>query len=510
MPERLGPYEVLHQERGEAFLSVWKVRNESGEGRLYWFEVREPEARAAFFRFRKALRVLASLNALPKGVEISAKPGLYYVFWPAVSAPSALPAKGRKVVIEVGRILSALAPLGYALPDLDLRLGEAGIVVGGLDPLAEHDEAEAARLGGRFLKGLPAGRNKQRSRPRLQAWLPGLLLGLLGTLLIIAAANRYLNPPEYVLPDLRGLSAREALEKVAPMGLKVVFSEAGDPNKPRDVVIEQNPEPGVRVKPLHRLELLINRPKEGVVPKLSGLTLEEAQQRLAASGFQPADVKSSHSERPAGTVLATSPPAAAPLPQGEQIKLLVSEGPNTQTTILPNLVSLNLEDAKYLLSVAELRVGDVQKIPSPEPEGTVLSQSPPAGSELAVGSPVTLTVATRSEVLIPKNTLLEPELPPSNPEGNAAPTKPEPVAKEEAPAPGERIVPIRVSLPNQSNQATVHVRLEVTDENGTRTPIDTYAPVGTALEGSVKVKGTAHFKLYLNGFLYQQWDSQAP
>jgi len=510
MPERLGPYEVLHQERSEAFLSAWRARSEAGgEGTLYWFEVREPEARAAFFRFRKALRALAALGALPEGIEISAKPGRYYVFWPAVEAPSALPAKGRKVVAEVGRLLAALAPLGYALPDLDLRLGEEGVVVARLDPLAEHDEAEAVRLGGRFMKGRPAGGARPRPARRPAAWLPGALLALLGVLLIVAGANRYLNPPEFTLPDLRGLTAREALEKVGPMGLKVVFNEAGDPEKPRDVIIEQNPEPGARVKPRHRLELLINRPKESVVPDLTGEPLDEAQQQLAAGGFQPAEIETAPSDRPAGTVLATAPPARAPLPQGAQIKLLVSEGPGQQTTVLPDLQGLALEDAEYLLSVAELRVGDVQKIPSPEPAGTVLAQSPPAGSELAVGSPVTLTVAARAEVLIPKNTILEPETPP-------------PAEQPEAPggaigagdsgelAPGERIVPIRVTLPQQSERATVHVRLVVSDEDGSRTPIDTYAPVGTALEGSVRVKGDAHFRLYLDDFLYQQWDSPAP
>jgi len=514
MPERLGPYEVLHQERSEAFLSTWRARKEGGEeGTLYWFEVREPEARAAFFRFRKALRALDSLDALPDGVEISAKPGRYYVFWPGVNAPSALPAKGRKVVSEVGRLLAALAPLGYALPDLDLRLGEDGVIVARLDPLAEHDEAEAMRLGGRFMKGLPAAnRAAKRARPRWQGWLPGAILAVLGILLIFAGANRYLNPPEYVLPDLRGLSAREALEKVNPMGLKVVFNETSDPEKPRDIIVEQNPEPGSRVKPKHRLELMINRPKEGAVPNLAGLPLDEAQQRLVTSGFQPAEVESSHSEEPAGTVLATTPPAKAPLPQGAQIKLLVSEGPNPQTTILPDLNGVSLEDAKYLLSVAELQVGDIQKIPSPEPEGTVLAQSPPAGSELAVGSPVTLTVATKARVLLPKSPTQtpKPETPPPPP---TTPDATQPNGGQETPpstAAGERIVPIRVTLPKQTDRATVHVRLVVQDESGTRTPIDTYAPVGTALEGSVRVKGNAHFQLFLDGFLYQQWDSKAP
>ena len=517
MPERLGPYEALHQERSEAFLTTWRARSNDGrEGSLFWFEVREPEARAAFFRFRKALRSLAALEALPEGLEISAKPGRYYVFWPDVDAPSALPAKGRKVVREVGRLLAALAPLGYALPDLDLRLAEDGLLVARLEALAEHSEEEAYRLGSRFLRGLPGQAGAPRRRTGLRGWLPGALLALLGVLLLVAAAGRYLNPPEYTLPDLRGLGPREALEKVYPMGLKVVFVEASDPEKPRDEIIEQNPSPGTRVKPQHRLELFLNRPKEAAVPDLGGLPLDEAQSKLADGGFQPAEIDSSHSQRPAGTVLATTPPAEAPLPQGTPIKVLVSAGPTPRTTILPDLKNLSLEDAKYLLSVAELQVGDVQEIPSPEPAGTVLAQSPPAGSELTTGSPVTLTVAGKAKVLLPTAGALLPEGPaaPAKTTPGEAPQEPQTPPETPAPAtdlqPGERIVPIKVTLPTQNNRATVHVRLEVSDDGGTRTPIDTYAPVGTTLEGSVRVKGNATFKLYLDDYLYQQWSSKAP
>jgi beta-lactam-binding protein with PASTA domain len=360
------------------------------------------------------------------------------------------------------------------------------------------------------MRGRPAAGRRPRQVPLPQTWLPGVLLALLGALLIVAGVNHYLNPPEFTLPDLRSLTAREALEKVNSMGLKVVFNEAGDPQKPRDVIIEQNPAPGARVKPRHRLELLINRPKEGVVPDLTGEPLDEAQQQLAAGGFQPAEIETAPSDRPAGTVLATAPPAKAPLPQGAQIKLLVSEGPGQQTTVLPDLQGLALKDAEYLLSVAELRVGDIQHIPSPEPLDTILAQSPPPGSELSVGSPVTLTVAARAEVLIPKNTILEPETPPPAEQPEASGGASDSAGDGGELAPGERIVPIRVTLPRQSERATVHVRLVVSDENGNRTPIDTYAPVGTALEGSVRVRGDAHFRLYLDDFLYQQWDSPAP
>ncbi len=509
MSEKYLPYKVLQEVRVEEFLRVLQVDGPTGPGRLYWFEVREPEARAAFFRFRKALRALESLGVLPGGLEISAKPGRYYVFWPSLSAPSALPAKGRKVVQEVGRVLASLLPLGYALPDLDIRYGERGLEVADLDPLAEHAEEEAARLGGRFIRNAP--RAKARRGLSAHSWLPGLLFAAVGILLLLAAGYRYLNPPVYVLPDLRGLSPREAVQKLRSSGLNVVFSEISEPKKPRDVIVEQNPDPGARVKPGRRLELLLNRPKEGRVPNVVGQPLEKAQQQLLDSGYLPAGSGSAFSNKPADTVIASAPPVAAPLPAGSGVKLLVSQGQPPRNTMLPDLKGLSLDQAKYLISVAELRLGEVKQEPSPEPNGTVIAQSPPPGVDLAAGSPVTLTLATKAEVLLPENNLLEPQPQPEQPASDESPqTAPPQTPPSVSLAAGERVVPIKVALPKQSNSATVHVRLVVKDDSGERTPIDTFAPVGTSLQGSVKVKGDAHFQLYLDNFLYQQWTSKAP
>ncbi len=508
MSDRRGPYETLQRERQDDFLTVWTARHPAGRrGRLYWFEVRGPEARAAFFRFRKALKALASLGVLPEGLEISAKPGAYYVFWPKFDAPSALPAKGRKVMREVGRILETLRPLGYALPDLDLRLAEEGVRVAALDPLGEHDEIEVERLGGRFLKAVPATR--PRRRPGLATWLPGLLMAVLGMWLLTTGSARYLNPPEFTVPDLRGKDPRTALEQVREMGLKVVFTLASEPDRPRDLVLEQNPPPGTRVKPGRTLELVLNRPRDGSVPDLSGKPLSEAQQELQNAGYLPGPPAAGHSTEPEGIVLASAPPAEAPLPQGSSVRLLTSDGPAPKKTVLPDLTGLSLEDAEYLVSVAELRLGEVQTLPSPQPEGTVLAQSPPAGVTLDAGSPVVLTVAGRAEVLLPEQGFMAPPITEEEPtpeatSGGSAATPTSDLT------PGERIVPIRVPLPARGSQAPVHVRLVVSDENGKRTPIDTFAQGGTTLEGSVRVKGDAHFQLFLDGFPYQEWTSRAP
>ncbi|HGY08904.1 MAG TPA: PASTA domain-containing protein [Oceanithermus profundus] len=506
MPERLGPYEVLQSERRDDYLSVARAASPAGEqGRLYWFDVKNPEARAAFFRFRKALKALSGLGVLPEGLEISAKPRRYYVFWPLFEAPSALPAKGRKVMREVGAVLETLRPLGYALPDLDLRLGEEGVRVAALDPLAEHDELEVERLGGRFLKARPSGRVR---RPReVQAWAPGLILLVLGIWLLAAGSARYLNPPEFIVPELTGKDPRSALEEVRDMGLKVVFTLASEPEQPRDLILEQNPPPGTRVKPGRSLELVLNRPKDGSVPRLEGLPLPQAQRTLEEAGYLPGPAASGYSEVPEGIVLASAPPAQAPLPQGEPVRLLTSSGSAPRKTVLPDLTGLTLEEARYLLSVAELRLGEVQTLPAPQPEGTVLAQSPPGGVELDVGSPVVLTVAGNAEVLLPEQGFMPPPAPETLPEEPAGPSPTVPPAD---PAPGERIVPIRVPLPTQGTGKPVHVRLVVSDENGERTPIDTFAQGGSTLEGSVRVKGDAKFQLFLDGFPYQQWTSRAP
>ncbi len=531
MPALDGKYEIGKELHQDGFLKVYEVAGPEGEGTLYWFEVHTPEARAVFYRYRKALKRLEELGVL-RGVTISAKPGRYYVFWPRVAAPAALPPKGRRVRQEVGRVLEALAPFQYALPDLDLRLEESGLVVADLKPLAQHTPEEIPRLNGQFARYTRA-RPARRSRRWAGGWVPGLLMALLGAVALGQGVYRYLNPPEYTLPDLKGLSPRAALEQVHDMGLRIEFREASDPTRPRDVILEQTPDPGTRVKPGRRLELVLNRPKPGRVPELAEMGVDEAQKTLEDSGYAVGRVVYVHADAPQETVIATRPAASTPLALGQPVDLLVSQGPAEEQTVLPDLRGLSLEEAQYLLSVADLRVGAIQEELSPAPPGEVLDQSPPPGVVLPVGSPVTLKVSTQAEVLLPAEppgpllpqeftAPLEPgpALPSPAPAGEEpapdlslpAPTElePGPQALEPAPSlpPGARLVPIRIPIARDLGESPVHVRLVVVDEGGEREAFNTFVQPGSVLEGSLEVRGTATFRLYLNDFLYQEWQSR--
>lgn len=522
-----GKYAVVQDLGSQGFLRTHRVRAGDIQGTLYWFEVHTPEARSAFHRYRNALKRLEALGATPSGLEISAKPGRYYVFWPDLAAPP--PGRPPKRA-RLGPWLEVLSPFGYG--EMDLKVGEqAGKpVLADLNPLAGLASFSKASLNkpgptrsesprplsssGRVVTPEPAPTpNRPPSTPpsgnaarapqpeprryRLNwpAWAPGLVFMLLGGLSLFLGAERYLNPPQYILPDLHGKTPRQAVEAVRGMGLRVEFVEGSDQSQPKETILEQSPEAGSIVKPGRRLELVLNRPKLGSVPTLVGRPLEDAQRALEAAGYVVGPISRVFAEATAGTVLASLPAPGTELRQGAAVRLLVSTGTRPPLdTILPDLTGLTLEEAQYLLNIAELKP-QVFQVASGAPEGQVLAQQPDPGTLMNKNAVVRLTVATQPNVSLPQNS---PFAPPPRPEPTPQP--------QPAPQLGVRNVPLSITLP--SNQEGAQVRLTVDDANPpTRVLYEGPFPPGGLIEvaGGVPVQGNATFRLYVNGELYQEW-----
>jgi beta-lactam-binding protein with PASTA domain len=76
-------------------------------------------------------------------------------------------------------------------------------------------------------------------------------------------------------------------------------------------------------------------------------------------------------------VIAQSAPQGSALGQGAAVDVLVSDGPRTEATFLPDLVGLDVEDARYLARVAGIPADRimVDSVPSSAPAGSVVSQS---------------------------------------------------------------------------------------------------------------------------------------
>jgi hypothetical protein len=73
-----------------------------------------------------------------------------------------------------------------------------------------------------------------------------------------------------------------------------------------------------------------------------------------------------------------------------------------ETVEVPSVVGLTIEDARGRLTAGRLAPGqEPSRVTHVEPQGTVLAQSPQARTRVAIGTSVTLTVATAEIVEVP-------------------------------------------------------------------------------------------------------------
>ncbi|HFQ8013122.1 TPA: PASTA domain-containing Ser/Thr kinase PrkC [Clostridioides difficile] len=164
--------------------------------------------------------------------------------------------------------------------------------------------------------------------------------------------------------------------------------------------------------------------KSLTVPNLVNMTLEEAQSAVEKEGLY-LSVKSEeyNSEVDENCIISQTPEGGSTNgKKGDTINVVVSKG-SSQASV-PNVVGLTLSNAKQLIEENNLKVGTVKyEYSSIYKEGTVLSQSPGAGSSRAQeGDEVNLYVSKGSE----KSNTQTPTVPdkkPTTPENNT-PTEP--------------------------------------------------------------------------------------
>jgi len=535
-------YTILSEAPPEGFLRMYEVQTSEGtKGRLYWFEVHSPEARTAFHRYKNAIRRLEGGGLLPQGVQVSANPGRYYALWPEQPKVTLRPKKLKP-------LLEALKPFGYKAEDLEATEVLGRIVVANLKPQTTTPPATVEEtvfspnptpitpLPLETPQPKPAGTGKPKvARPPRQyrwnwpGWVPGLVMLALGGWGIWQTSMRYLNPPQYVLPDLVGKTPTQAYEVVRGFGLKVVFSEGSDPSLPKDQVLQQTPDPGTRVKPGRRLELVINKPKLGNVPTLSGRSLDDARQVLEAAGYNIKGITRIASGDTKDTVLSSIPREGQPLRSGDGVRLLVSTGtpPTSRETLLPDLSGLTEAEARYILNIAEL-IPVVVKVASGAPEGIVVGQEPGPGKTLNRETQVQVMIAGQAVASVPKASpfqppRLEPPPPPESqpqptPTPPPGPTEPGTTPPETPPTPNPanpaQPVPEPTPQPTQPQERRVNISYTlstaeypdgavvvvlVEETTGIRTIVEGPQAAGWSINQEVIVQGVARLRIVVNG-----------
>ncbi len=138
------------------------------------------------------------------------------------------------------------------------------------------------------------------------------------------------------------------------------------------------------------------------VPRLDGLTVEVAESTLLGVNLQLGAQTPTTSDRPAGTIVSQQPAPGELIEQGQSVNVTFSSG--LEQVPVPELISLTSVDAaRTALTDAGLVLGEVKEKNSQQPQGYVLAQDPPQGTQVDAGTAINITVAS-GLVKVPKVT----------------------------------------------------------------------------------------------------------
>lgn len=227
----------------------------------------------------------------------------------------------------------------------------------------------------------------------------GLLVFILASAAFLSAITTIrfaIRGREVNMPNLVGMKMAEAGKVLSRHGLILKVADRIYDAAPAGNVIRQSPPPGLKVKVSQDAHVVLSLgPLRTPVPQIAGETIRAARISLLQSGLQLGEVTAPYLKGSLpDTVLVQSPPPGAQA-GSSHVDLLSPLGPRPEAVIMPFLAGRRGTEAQHELLSAGFANVQVTSVPAPQwPAGTVMDQSPPAGSRLAADAPVELKVAT--------------------------------------------------------------------------------------------------------------------
>ena len=220
-----------------------------------------------------------------------------------------------------------------------------------------------------------------------------MLLLLLLVLGALAASWYFANRGETVdaeeVPNVVGLQRPDAERRLDERGFETEVKPVDSRRQPGTVIV-QRPSPGTTYGEGGIVVISVARsPSEVEVPDVAGLRTQVALTRLRSAGLNPR-AQAVQSRKPKGIVLRQVPPAGTEVPRGSAAVVVVSAGP--QLANVPEVVGLSTDAATAQLTRAGFRT-QVQRVPSDQPEGTVVAQAPGGGARAQRGRVVRINVS---------------------------------------------------------------------------------------------------------------------
>jgi serine/threonine-protein kinase len=282
---------------------------------------------------------------------------------------------------------------GYGPAAYPASAGQAGANNTMIVPAGAIDD-DYAPGGYRGAGGYQGGRARRArySEPWLQRWLFSRRILILLGVLVVAALTWWLVQGQYTtVPPVVRQTVASARSELASAGFKVVSGTGRHDNSvPAGRVIATDPAGGTRASHGGRVVLIASLgPTMVTMPSVTGQQLAQAEQNLRTAGLTPGAVThETSSSIAAGVVISTNPTAYQHWPQDKPVQLVVSAGPP-----LPDFTGQQVSAAQGTASAGGYSIQQETVSSSDQPAGTVVKQSPQAGTPITAGEVVTVWVS---------------------------------------------------------------------------------------------------------------------
>ena len=203
------------------------------------------------------------------------------------------------------------------------------------------------------------------------------------------AIGKFWSMAEVQVPDVKAKPMTLAKQLLETSNLRVNIVEQFDATVTAGQVISQSPEAGATVKEQRIITIYVSKGGEELtMPNVKGLSRLSAENKLKKMGLVIGNVYEKVSDQDAWTVLEQEPTAGHKIQKGQSVDLTVSKGKQIKLVRVPNFTGGTLDNAKDQLKQLKLSLGTVTYEKSRQASGTVLRQTPSAGTDVDEGTTV--------------------------------------------------------------------------------------------------------------------------
>lgn len=202
------------------------------------------------------------------------------------------------------------------------------------------------------------------------------------------------------VPDLSKKTEDEAKAALKELRLGVNVQTGTSDDVPEGQVYDQSPAAGTKVDVHTQVTINISSGKEKFsLDDVTGMQYQQAQAQLENDGLVVSLEFDYSDSVGSDKVISTSPKAGSQVAKGDTITITASKGKETKTTIVPNLLGQNIDDAIQMIKDAGLTYnGKSSDYSDSYSENQVMDQSISAGKTVDEGTTISLTVSLGSRV----------------------------------------------------------------------------------------------------------------